>query len=1488
MASDASGNIQIKNLFDQLYKDLFNKDITTISDLKKQYEIALTPILSAISKKIISKAASHKYNVVIKFVSLILEKKIILLDDYYKNLHDGSTSSQYYGDWREMADEKDLHWGKCFPKGRERHIIVTQVSTDDWNKNKSCVQEKTIDKKDVNYLECRIPDFSDRDRFENYIGFLNNFKEGIGRHFGYEDILDAPDEKIKELFETAVVKGWKSLYTATHSYPGAEFIGEITYAPSLYLTKNEKIDIENELDQLKSIEVLYQETVRSLLLIEQKILLKFLGLEDIHHRVWNTLNDTMDKEVFDRYRVLPADDDNKRKDEIELYFKDIKSILLEIHSHFDDYCEKRGLWVLLNYYSLFLKSTLNCLKGNKEGMNNIHERLKVFRSPSISRDVSSYSPNSISWYGLLGPINDNQLLKIFKSNKRLIQLTEDTPNHLVGKIKSLNIPEDRNGRELYTDMSIINEFKNTLLIYMEKEPSFEFNAIDIPNTLFKQSYLDDWNECLIFSSKYKVEFANMLDYFPNAMFFKTTGEFSKEDMIFCKVLNELYVKLVTKMLVYDNELLLDRLEDLVDSKPKRIFDGFIKKEAANEKNYIEKVKKLFDKFVENDLEKHHPIIKNDVIMAFYLYWTQYFKAGSDNRGSYLLIEPWKNKEHEANCTEWWKSYWEEINTKKYKFDLKPLVFDLPGEKTAIEFERLGNDRFKGFVLSLEDNKDNNDYDEKEEFRRIVIGNIDVLDNESKTKYYSYIKKKLESLLKDMHVSKKDREYKDILDSIGDGEQPAKYVSLFCKYGLEKTDYKYVYYIPSVNYDGSSNGGFSFFCKNKWPHSITKAAEDWATRFGTTFAEIEARKIVAKHGTKAAVSAIMARNMSHNIGSHAISRWNMKLNGDLSDLSVLLDRKGQLGNSSAVSANATVAHDELEKYKVTTEQSKDLFQYLQHRMDFIAEVSTSIPSSEMTMDFNNDILEPFERQKVLLSKIGDSEGFSDIVIERNIHEDCKRVSIPNGIIGAHAVYSIFENFIRNAAKHYNGKKRNSSLKIKVELSNSAKFGQRYVEMKIWDTRNESCSEKVVKRLRKYLDLEKKGKFIDSEGRLEAGGWGFKEMITAANFLRKNPTEEIIGEMYSKKEPPLMNIICSDTEKIACKNAKCHRKGQHKNRLGVLFYLRKPMDMLVLKKQSKSHKKGKFEIESKATWPQRKGKLIADIPHRLLLVPDSKAVNYSRDPKAPVRIMKYDNEDINDVLYLDKYEEFIKTELNEKLQLPVLNYLCADNEVLQGDVQNGLKEKYITGKTCNEKKLIFLFHPESFQDRVKQYLRDKQYFHPMSGAYPFNSRLQLRSLDEERQRHLLLELIETGLTKIVIIDERISDLAKQKAFHDIKIGKILKNMEIDVVDINKKEVTCNKLSSKIRDDKQYHFLIIHQGILDKLEAHTKGSSERLMVKIKCKWRVVDSGRGVPPELKDYPDVRFVEISSLLKMLETYDKHALVQTLFSLRRPDISNNG
>lgn len=191
-----------------------------------------------------------------------------------------------------------------------------------------------------------------------------------------------------------------------------------------------------------------------------------------------------------------------------------------------------------------------------------------------------------------------------------------------------------------------------------------------------------------------------------------------------------------------------------------------------------------------------------------------------------------------------------------------------------------------------------------------------------------------------------------------------------------------------------------------------------------------------NASRSAIGSIMSRNGSHNIGSHVLSA--------------------------------------LSHHVGTMPDDRMLYQYIQQRMDYIANVTTEFPSWTTSTMFVGDMMKTFFSQKHLLEFISESESlhayrFRDpnitgaaiqqqegkirIFIRRvdrkdrsqNNQDDSAEVTnfihydissstspdsqeqsvswdkdvalaIPGGVVGQHAFFTIIENVIRNAAKH----------------------------------------------------------------------------------------------------------------------------------------------------------------------------------------------------------------------------------------------------------------------------------------------------------------------------------------------------------------------------------------------------------------------------------------------------------------------------------------
>ena len=188
-------------------------------------------------------------------------------------------------------------------------------------------------------------------------------------------------------------------------------------------------------------------------------------------------------------------------------------------------------------------------------------------------------------------------------------------------------------------------------------------------------------------------------------------------------------------------------------------------------------------------------------------------------------------------------------------------------------------------------------------------------------------------------------------------------------------------------------------------------------------DIVYKRRIKETSLKSAIGSIMSRNGSHNIGSHVLA---------------------------ALSHNVgTMPDDRL------------LYQYIQHRMDYIATATTDFPTWSGETKLVNGLIRRFLSQRHLLDHIAGSEGLhsfkfqdpnvsgkarreqtdtiklhirrkdekgtiiSDFITEDNetngssVVDKLKNdisVAMPGGVIGAHAFFTILENVIRNAAKH----------------------------------------------------------------------------------------------------------------------------------------------------------------------------------------------------------------------------------------------------------------------------------------------------------------------------------------------------------------------------------------------------------------------------------------------------------------------------------------
>lgn len=356
--------------------------------------------------------------------------------------------------------------------------------------------------------------------------------------------------------------------------------------------------------------------------------------------------------------------------------------------------------------------------------------------------------------------------------------------------------------------------------------------------------------------------------------------------------------------------------------------------------------------------------------------------------------------------------------------------------------------------------------------------------------------------------------------------------------------------------------------------------------------------VESESLKSAKAAIMSRNMSHNLGSHVMFYIKQKLQS----VSKIVD--------SSVLENIILPRDLLDietlKNRISENTNFELpflvglgnfINYLQERQDYIATIATDYIPANSTISFKDfiyDELKPDLRYKrhhadntdagwqpgnLLLDYIAYSEQYrssDDIVIKFNEFngenakdesDDFKElrkfnIAVPGGVIGRQALFSIFENIIRNAAKH-SGRRNDNKLVLQLSLldkDNNLFKSADFKSIRNDDNAKYDASGNILKAkyegyfdkyhvLRIKIDMPNDAKtvnklvekladpYLEETGNMKESSKGLKEMRISAAWLRgysidteipanEPPALSIYSEPYSgdKTKVSISYIIC----------------------------------------------------------------------------------------------------------------------------------------------------------------------------------------------------------------------------------------------------------------------------------------------------------------------------------------------------------------------------
>lgn len=333
--------------------------------------------------------------------------------------------------------------------------------------------------------------------------------------------------------------------------------------------------------------------------------------------------------------------------------------------------------------------------------------------------------------------------------------------------------------------------------------------------------------------------------------------------------------------------------------------------------------------------------------------------------------------------------------------------------------------------------------------------------------------------------------------------------------------------------------------------------------------VEKTKSLHQNSIRAAIAQAMARNGSHNIGSHVLSSLVTKENiMQLSEeMSNLHHPANQYYPVPSLAQNQHVynVHDCIAY----------TYSYLKNRMDFLADIIAGPPALESSRLLIQEVIAGFDKNRIFLNRIS---GISDFKFRFAI-KDCRHISptspsssesefdsttdipvaIVNDVLGQHALYIILENIIRNTAKHASIKEH-QEIVFTIEISECEEDHSLY-ECIIYDNcfLTDTCIENLVYNQNSLLNTS----ILNEHGVLRENNRGLIEMDICAAYLRKINPEDINSSMYHipltiKEE----RIFKEDPAGKRPLILSALRKG---NYLAYKIYLPKPKELLIIDQQ-----------------------------------------------------------------------------------------------------------------------------------------------------------------------------------------------------------------------------------------------------------------------------------------------------------------------------------
>lgn len=676
-------------------------------------------------------------------------------------------------------------------------------------------------------------------------------------------------------------------------------------------------------------------------------------------------------------------------------------------------------------------------------------------------------------------------------------------------------------------------------------------------------------------------------------------------------------------------------------------------------------------------------------------------------------------------------------------------------------------------------------------------------------------------------------------------------------------------------------------------TLDKRRKGWLTKASKAFLYEEAVNIfLPKHireiniqSVRAAISQVMARNMSHNIGSHVLN--------NLTDGTIL----------SKITNYECKSYQPCSEFKDLKEESKIIHQlaiynnYVKCRMDYLSDITFGTPVMHTNKKVYAELYKDFDKVRLLLDNIsGLSTKFKfqiNFTLNGNAitEKDDFSVALPNDLLGCQAFYNIIENVIRNTAKHNQKKSETTTFTINFKEITEKKITDKglWYEVEIYD------DVKVIKinKLVESQNYKLNQSVLDEKhnNQLRNSSLGLLEMEASAAYLRKLDVTNIEDDAYEVE----------NNKKINNKHGKLNiLKAFNKNgALGYRFFVSKPTEFLFVGDFDLTANRKK-ELSKNGIWIRTKTDFMNELKagvvfnHQFLL----SAINGIEEYKTslPVRNIPIEkNSPIVELLKAGLFENIEHWVWQEwfnknKGSFECINVMTSYDEVYnQPNRYNIAIEHHGTAKTINCCKKDFEDKNINAYDILSSNALSK--LPDINGRDLRNYFYSLTTQDNLHNQVIKFMLFEAYINTVAVLDERIQRYSNEPHLEGLQnkeiftFTNVLLPNDIELASDNYTKAISKKIEAfveKAITESKCKFLVVHYSILERMYGSRDKRIDETLIKWSEKTRVVvTSGRGKPPELPS-KNVCYVNLSPILNAFtQVRSKYAINYLLNTARK-------